>query len=114
MGRPHRDYEYHRQPGELNFWLPLNRVFGTNTLYTESLPGAGDFHPLELSFGRGVRFWGNQVRHYCVANDSGTTRVSMDFRAIALHNFNPDFVDALGRRTKMRLHEAYRLSSDDV
>jgi len=114
LGHPHRDYEYHRQPGELNFWLPLTRVFGSNTLHIESKPGAGDFHPLELSFGRGVRFWGNQVSHYCVANDSGTTRVSIDFRAIALHNFNPDYIDGLGRRSRLRLGEAYLLSGDDV
>ena len=44
----HNDMDYHHQPSELNFWLPLTRVFDTNTLWVETSPGAGDLHPLTL------------------------------------------------------------------
>ena len=35
-------------PQELNWWLPLTRATGSNSLYVESAPGRKDFAPLEL------------------------------------------------------------------
>ena len=112
LGHAHVDYEYHHPPSEVNFWIPLTRVFGNNSLFAETEPGAGDFHPFEGCWGQCFRFWGNQVRHYCVANDSGATRVSLDFRAIALPRFDPDFRDSRGRRPDFRLGQYYALSSE--
>lgn len=58
MGKMHTDYvSNNHQPAELNFWIPLCRAFGNNTLYVESAPGVGDFVPIELSHGQGMRFW---------------------------------------------------------
>ena len=48
MGVPHTDYEYHHMPSEVNIWLPLTRVYGANTLHTESRPGAADYTPVFL------------------------------------------------------------------
>lgn len=45
---------------EVNFWVPLSRVYGTNSLWTESEPGKGDFRPVEAEPGVGFRFYGNQ------------------------------------------------------
>jgi hypothetical protein len=42
---------------EVNFWVPLTRVFGTNTLFVESAPGRGDFRPVELGYGACFRRW---------------------------------------------------------
>jgi hypothetical protein len=58
------------------------QVWGSNTLHVESIPGLGDFHPLELSYGQLCRFWGNQCHHYTIANRTDSTRVSFDFRVI--------------------------------
>ena len=91
MGHPHCDYEYGHQPAELNVWLPLTEAWGANTLLAESAPGRGDFAPLELGWGRCARFWGNQCRHYTVANDSGFTRVSLDLRCLDVRRFNRAF-----------------------
>ena len=112
MGHPHCDFEYKHQPCELNFWLPLTEVWGGNTLYAESAPGRGDFAPFELGWGRCVRFWGNQVRHFAVANDSGFTRVSLDLRVLDVRRYNPVFVDlhagsAKLSRNKFRLGQYY-------
>jgi hypothetical protein len=112
MGHPHCDAEYHHQPGELNVWLPLTAVWGSNTLFTESRPGQGDFHPIELGYGRGVRFWGNRCQHYCVANASGATRVSIDFRVVATQRHDTEFVDGRGKPGAFKLGEYYRLSSE--
>jgi hypothetical protein len=86
-------------------------VWGGNTLHSESAPHARDFRPFELGWGECVRFWGNQCRHYCVANDSGFTRVSLDLRCLDARRFNPVFVDLTGNfkgnRNKFQLGQYY-------
>lgn len=82
VGVPHCDADYNHPASEINFWIPLTRTFGSNTLYAESSPGLGDFHPFELEYGQGCRFYGNKCRHYTVPNTTDTTRVSFDLRVI--------------------------------
>ena len=81
MGKMHNDCNYNHQPSEINFWLPLTNVFGSNTMWVESEENKGDFHPLTMKYGEYVRFYGNKCRHYTIPNDSSKTRVSLDFRA---------------------------------
>jgi hypothetical protein len=82
VGRPHRDADYQHSPYEINYWLPLTEVDGTYSLWVESSRDKGDFHPLVASYGKVVRFYGNQVWHYTMRNASNRTRVSFDFRVI--------------------------------
>jgi hypothetical protein len=108
-GKPHRDSEYiGHEPAEVNFWVPLVDVYGSNTLQTESEPGKGDFRPIELagppaahtatatgSGGEGegagggaaaagefLRFNGSYCSHHTLPNQTDVTRVSFDFRVI--------------------------------
>lgn len=81
-GRPHCDSEYGHQRGELNFWLPLTRVSGSNSLYAESAPGLADFASFELEYGECQRFWGARCLHFTRANETSRTRVSFDFRVV--------------------------------
>ena len=111
MGVPHRDYDYFHQPAELNIWVPLTRVFGTNTLYSESVPKLGDFHPFELERGQAVLFWGNQCQHYTVANDSNWTRVSFDIRVVLLEHFDRTYIDQRNKPTHFKLNQYYQLCS---
>jgi hypothetical protein len=79
----HCDSQYERhQSSEINFWIPLTPVFGSNTLHLESEPGRGDFRPMEMECGEGLRFNGQQCRHLTQANDTSATRVSFDFRVV--------------------------------
>jgi hypothetical protein len=79
----HKDADYYHQPNELNIWIPLSTgVGGTNSLYLESAPGAGDFTPFEVGVGSFQRFWGNQCAHHTVVNTSDVTRVSLDVRVV--------------------------------
>ena len=59
-----------------------------------------------------ARFWGNRCRHGCVPNDTGFTRVSIDFRAMPVSRFDRGFVDTNGNATFLRLGEYYRLGSE--
>lgn len=75
------DYPVH-WAGEVNFWVPLTSVYGSNTLWLESKPNAGDFRPMELGPGEFLRFHGYECRHYTMRNETTTARISFDFRAI--------------------------------
>ena len=45
------------QINEINYWMPMTCTFGSNTLWSESQPGKGDFRPFELQPGDLVQFW---------------------------------------------------------
>ena len=97
LGVPHVDADYFHQPGEVNWWLPLTPCWGSNTLWCESAPGAADYTPFELpGAGSYRRFWGNQLRHYTLPNETGSTRVSLDLRAVPLSLFVPDWASPKG------------------
>jgi hypothetical protein len=84
--RPHVDGMYDLPDGSINFWLPLTELESTCTLWTESVPGLEDFHPLTAA----TRFDGRRCLHFTLPNHSARTRVSLDFRCIpgALHEPN--------------------------
>ena len=91
IGKPHRDgVEYYHQRGQINFWLPLVAVDGNNSLWCESAPGAGDFAPFRAAYGEVVVFDGNECAHMTKPNNTGRTRVSLDFRVIPGGAFDPD------------------------
>ena len=84
MGKPHCDADYHHLPEEVNFWIPFSAgLCSQNTLWSESRPGLGDFHPFLLRPGQVCRFYGNKCRHFTKPNTSDSTRVSMDLRVIS-------------------------------
>lgn len=97
LGQQHRDDQYEGHQGEeINFWLPLTRVWGNNTLHVESSPGKADFRPLELQYGEFFRFDGGQCEHFTKANDTGSTRVSLDFRVIPRSVWRDEFGGRIG------------------
>ena len=100
----HNDMDYHHQPSEINYWMPLSTVFDTNSLWIESKPGLADLHPLNLDYGEYCRFYGNQCRHQTHPNSTGKTRVSLDFRAVsaASGGHNPVFRKGKRRGAKAR------------
>lgn len=82
-GRVHCDGDYGHSPAEINFWVPFsNTVGGSNSIYCESVPGAGDYSSFDMKYGEMMCFWGSQCNHYTVPNSSETTRVSVDFRIL--------------------------------
>ena len=73
----------HKHPlGEINIYLPLTDSHDTNTIWVESIPGLGDFHPVNLEYGQFLMGYLNQCRHGNKTNETGKTRVSLDFRVI--------------------------------
>ena len=81
-GVAHRDVDNGHPSAEINYWLPLTRVGGSNSLYSESAPGRADYAPFESEYGQVTRFWGAQCMHYTLPNETDRTRVSFDVSAI--------------------------------
>lgn len=110
MGSLHCDEDYHHQPSEINFWMPLSEhVFDTNTLWVESTPMYGDFHPLDLQYGECYSGYLNKCRHYTKANDSNTTRLSLDFRVVseASGGHDPLFHKGIRRGAKAKFQRVF-------
>lgn len=52
----HCDADYYHDSNEVNFWVPFSRVWGSNSLWSESAPGRGDYAPFECEPGQLIRF----------------------------------------------------------
>lgn len=106
-GYRHCDADYHHPPAEVNWWLPVTEVFGSNTLHTESEPGKGDFSPVELKYGQVLRFYGNLCQHFAVPNISGKSRVSFDLRVLSVAHHDNRWTDRLGRESLFKVGAYY-------
>jgi hypothetical protein len=93
----HCDADYHHPPAEVNWWVPLVDVDASNTLYVESVPGKGDFQPVELKYGQVLRFYGNLCQHYALPNVSNSTRISFDLRVLSLDHHHDHWRDHEGK-----------------
>jgi len=78
----HADCNYGFQAGNVNFYLPLVTISGSNSLAIESAKGKEDWHFLQLDYGQLHRFHGAICAHFTPENTSPDTRVSFDFRVI--------------------------------
>jgi len=107
LGYRHCDADYHHPPAEINWWIPLTPVQNSNSLFTESLPGKGDFVPMEMQYGQALRFYGNLCCHYTVPNTSDSCRVSFDMRVLSLDHHRLDWTDRLARPCIFKLGAYY-------
>ena len=79
---PHADNMYGFQLGNLNYYLPLTSINGSNSLALESEYGKEDWHFINSHYGQIKRFHGSLLAHFTPENKSDTTRLSFDFRII--------------------------------
>ncbi len=106
--------EDHKHPmWEINFQIPLTKMFDTNCMWLESVPGLGDFSPAELETGQYLIFNGNMCRHGNKTNTTGVTRVSLDFRVLPMsrHDKNTEKQSYYGK--KFAEGGYYSLRSED-
>lgn len=83
----HKDKEYNHSPKEVNYYLPLTRSFGNNSIWAESVEDAEDYHPMKVNYGKMIEWDGANCKHGNKTNDSNITRVSFDFRILTFENF---------------------------
>jgi ectoine hydroxylase-related dioxygenase (phytanoyl-CoA dioxygenase family) len=88
----HDSDKNHKHPiGEMNILLPITKMFDTNTIWAESYPSANDFSPMETEYGEIIIWNGNRCNHFNKPNQTGKTRISMDFRVLPTQYYNPDY-----------------------
>jgi len=76
----HRDADVTGRSDQINCYLPFTDVFDTNTLWSESARGLGDYSPLNLKYGEALIWNGGFLKHGTFRNETNHTRVSCDFR----------------------------------
>ncbi|MDT0346412.1 streptomycin biosynthesis protein StrG [Streptomyces litchfieldiae] len=82
VGSWHRDSDFGHDPSETNYWVPMTRAYGNNTVWIEG-------EPVSAEYGDVIEFDGANLWHGNVVNDTETSRVSMDFRTIPRASYRP-------------------------
>jgi hypothetical protein len=105
----HTDSAFNHQDGTVNFWVPLTRAFGTNSLWLDLVPENQGHQPVDLDVGRVLRLDALRIRHGTLPNETASTRVSFDFRVIPRRMFRNLDAETVAARKPMRLGHYYDL-----
>ncbi len=87
VGEFHKDKHYRNEEWadkvqELNYFLPLTKAYGTNTIWAETEEDKGDFQEIRANYGECVEWSASKLTHGNKQNITNITRVSFDFRVI--------------------------------
>jgi len=97
----HKDCDYSHTKDEINFYLPLTKAWGTNTIWVESSPGKKDYSPIEADIGECVMWKGATLLHGNKVNDTCKSRVSVDFRVLPVSCYKDVEMYSITNQTKM-------------
>jgi hypothetical protein len=114
---PHSDISYGFSQANINFYLPLTKIKGNNSIVIESEPNKEDWHFLDADYGDLIRFYGACCNHFSVENTTNETRISFDFRVIPgeLFDKNHDhFSQTKGYYSKCIKQSNNEWVSDDI
>ena len=101
----HKDSDYSHSTHEVNFFLPLTRAFNNNTIWVESEVVKQDFSPMNLEVGECMMWDGSNLLHGNKTNDTGVSRVSVDFRVMLLDKYENSGMTSVTNDTKMTIGE---------
>lgn len=106
VGEFHRDRDYSHSSEEVNIFLPFTNAFGSNTIWVETREGDGDYIPLNTPYG-GFWIWnGSNLEHGNKINNSGKTRISIDFRILPKRFYDESNTkQSITNKTKMVIGE---------
>ena len=87
VGEFHKDKHYRNKAWadkvrELNYFVPLTKAYGTNTIWAETEEDKGDFSAIVANYGDCIQRNGTKLTHGKKKNRTKKTRVSFDFRVI--------------------------------
>ena len=87
VGEFHKDKHYRNEDWaekvkELNYFVPLTKAYGTNTIWAETEEDLGDFREIRADHGECVEWSATKLTHGNKQNITKKTRVSFDFRVI--------------------------------
>ena len=99
----HKDDDYNHDKHEWNIFLPLTKAQDTNTVWAESKPGKEDYTPMDAMPGDYYLWSGSTLLHGNQLNDTGISRVSIDFRVMPLSKYKENNRISTSNHTKMTL-----------
>jgi len=105
----YRNGEWAASVKEDNFYLPITDAFDTNTIWVESEEDKGDYHPMNCTYGEIIKWDGCNLMHGNKINETGKTRISIDFRVIKYKNYIPSDHGSINIGSKFRIGEYYKL-----
>ena len=85
--RHYRDEKWANEVQELNYFLPLTKAYGTNTIWAETEEDKGDFKEMRAEYGECVEWNASKLTHGNKQNLTSLTRVSFDFRVIPISRY---------------------------
>jgi len=83
----YRDESWAKKVQELNYFLPLTRAYGTNTIWAETEEDLGDYKEIRADYGECVEWSASNLTHGNKINRTSQTRVSIDFRVIPMSRY---------------------------
>lgn len=87
VGDYHKDSDYNHSIYEINFFIPITKCYGNNTIHLESKINKGDFKPIDMDFGEMFIFDGANLTHGNNINDTKDVRISFDFRCLKYSDY---------------------------
>jgi hypothetical protein len=103
----HKDRDYAHSTHEVNFFLPLTPAFDNNTIWVETEEDKADYSPMEAEVGQCIMWDGANLMHGNKTNDTGVSRVSVDFRALPESKYIANTKVSFTNNTKMTLGGYY-------
>ena len=103
----YRDGEWASAVKELNIFLPFTKAFDSNTIWVESEEDKKDFGPMNCEYGEFVKWDGPNLLHGNKVNETGKTRISIDFRIIEYKNYQPSEHGSINLGKKFKIGGYY-------
>jgi len=108
VGAFHKDADFNHPQGEVNFIIPITNSDGNASVWVETEVDSEVFEPMHLVVGGLIEFNGNKLTHGNKVNDTGKTRVSMDFRILPYSEYVPNEENtSMTKGTKFKEGEYY-------
>ncbi len=105
----YRDGEWAAKVKELNIFLPFTKAFDTNTIWVESQEDKKDFSSMDCEYGEFVKWDGPNLLHGNKVNNTGKTRISIDFRIIEYKNYQPSEHGSINLGKKFKIGGYYSI-----
>jgi hypothetical protein len=91
-----RDVDYGHSKWEINYCVPLTKMFDNNAIWSESEPDKGDYQPLEADYGEFWEFYGAKCRHGNKVNDTESTSIAFSFRIMPKEFYRANDAKSIG------------------
>ena len=84
VAKMHNDHSLGHPIGEINFTYSFTDMYDTNTIYIEKMPRSKMFVPMNMKANNNICFNANLCMHYNEINETGKSRMSMDYRILPM------------------------------